>query len=308
MRIALTSEQEDLRQTVCTLADRFGAVSLSGSRMEIEAGQAGRALDQFGIDTVVQEQADAPWKGCIEAAVITTELARRLVPGTGLGRTLLAAPILRLLGCPTQRSTLVLAMSLSEGVIGHDAASGVAWDCDGSDSCVAIRLGSAKLDILREALPGDNGYAFDLTRSTGTIEFNDTPEVSLDVREVPTDLLNRWRAWCFTAVAADTLGVMEGAQEITTAYAKERHQFGRSIASFQAVQHLLADQYVALRGARVAVYHAAWALEELSADEALNAAHVAKAQTAAAVVLAAETMVQVHGGIGFTWEHGAHLY
>ncbi|MYW28423.1 acyl-CoA dehydrogenase family protein, partial [Streptomyces sp. SID2119] len=85
----------------------------------------------------------------------------------------------------------------------------------------------------------------------------------------------------------------------TVAYVKEREQFGRAIGSFQAVKHRLADLYVRVEAARSAAYHAAW-------DPAAGPLALAQALEAARTV--AGEAVQLHGGIGFTWEHEAHLY
>jgi len=89
-------------------------------------------------------------------------------------------------------------------------------------------------------------------------------------------------------------------------YAKERTQFGRPIGTFQAVKHALADVAVAVEHARSAVYWAA--AEPADSTDVLLAAHAAKAVACEAYVQAAAAMIQLHGGIGFTWEHDAHLF
>ena len=90
-------------------------------------------------------------------------------------------------------------------------------------------------------------------------------------------------------------------------YAKARLQFGRQIGSFQAIKHKLADMLVDLEHARSTAYHAAWALTDASDDPAL-AASIAQATCSAAFSRIAADTIQIHGGIGFTWEHQAHLY
>ena len=91
-------------------------------------------------------------------------------------------------------------------------------------------------------------------------------------------------------------------------YATERRQYGAAIGSFQAVQHLLADAFVAMEGSRSISLHAAWAVDALPADDALAAAAMAKAYSARAARTVCETAIQVHGGIGNTWECLAHVY
>ncbi|HEY3955990.1 MAG TPA: acyl-CoA dehydrogenase family protein [Streptosporangiaceae bacterium] len=108
-------------------------------------------------------------------------------------------------------------------------------------------------------------------------------------------------------LAAELLGVAQQCLDMTVAYAKERRQFARQIGSFQAIKHRLADLYVAVTQARAASRYAAGCLAEGSADAAVAVA-MAKAYCGEAAVRAAEECVQLHGGIGFTWEHPAHLY
>ena len=108
-------------------------------------------------------------------------------------------------------------------------------------------------------------------------------------------------------LAAEALGGAQAALDRTIAYAKERVQFGRAIGSFQAYKHRLADMMIEIEQARSAVYWAACAVDEGS-DEAALALHAAKSFCADTFFLCAANMIQLHGGIGFTWEHDAHLY
>jgi alkylation response protein AidB-like acyl-CoA dehydrogenase len=94
---------------------------------------------------------------------------------------------------------------------------------------------------------------------------------------------------------------------MAVAYAKVRHQFGRAIGSFQAIKHMCADMLLEVESARSAAYHAAWAAADGAADLPLVAS-LAKALCSEAYFHVAASNIQVHGGIGFTWEHDAHLY
>jgi alkylation response protein AidB-like acyl-CoA dehydrogenase len=109
------------------------------------------------------------------------------------------------------------------------------------------------------------------------------------------------------ALAAEAAGVGGKALEMAAAYAKEREQFGRKIGSFQAISHRVADMFVAVEGGRSNVYYAAWALEEGEPDAPLAAAS-AKVAACEGAREATAGGIQVHGGIGFTWEHDMHLY
>jgi alkylation response protein AidB-like acyl-CoA dehydrogenase len=109
------------------------------------------------------------------------------------------------------------------------------------------------------------------------------------------------------ALAAEMCGIASRALSMSVEYAGVREQFGRPIGSFQAVQHKCADMKVAVENARSLVYYAAWAADESSADRRLAAA-MAKSYASEACPRVVADAVQVHGGIGFTWEHDLHLY
>ncbi len=108
-------------------------------------------------------------------------------------------------------------------------------------------------------------------------------------------------------LAAEALGGAQACLDRTVAYAKERIQFGRPIGSFQAYKHRLADMMIEIEQARSAVYWAACAADE-GADDAAMALHAAKSFCADTYFMCAGNMIQLHGGIGFTWEHDAHLF
>jgi alkylation response protein AidB-like acyl-CoA dehydrogenase len=109
------------------------------------------------------------------------------------------------------------------------------------------------------------------------------------------------------ALAAEMMGGAQKVLETAVAYTKVREQFGRPIGSFQAVQHKCANMMVDIEGAKSAVYYAAWAVSN-GAPDAQTAAAVAKAAASDAYRRTAADGIQVHGGIGFTWEHDMHLY
>jgi alkylation response protein AidB-like acyl-CoA dehydrogenase len=109
------------------------------------------------------------------------------------------------------------------------------------------------------------------------------------------------------AIAAESLGGAERVLEMSSAYAKDRQQFGRPIGSFQAVKHRAADMLVDVESLRSAVYYAAWAAERGEPNAPL-AISVAKAYAADAYRRVAQSGIQIHGGIGFTWEHDMHLF
>lgn len=160
---------------------------------------------------------------------------------------------------------------------------------------------SAEVSGGAEGLTRTRLTAMDETRPLARVELRDTPAELLG-GDAGTDVCGALAATGRTAaavLAAEAVGAAAGALERTVTYVKEREQFGRAIGSFQAVKHRLADLYVRVEAARSAAYHAA-------RDPAAGPLALAQALEAARIV--AGEAVQLHGGIGFTWEHEAHLY
>jgi alkylation response protein AidB-like acyl-CoA dehydrogenase len=125
---------------------------------------------------------------------------------------------------------------------------------------------------------------------------------------IDTDQLARWRALAQATLAADLLGSLVAAHDMTLVYAGDRQQYGRAIGSFQAVQHLMADSLVWLEGARSAVQYATWSADQADLTEVIESALVAKIYTSIAARSVCEIAIQVHGGIGNTWECMVHVH
>jgi alkylation response protein AidB-like acyl-CoA dehydrogenase len=149
--------------------------------------------------------------------------------------------------------------------------------------------------------------SLDMTRQLCDITLDDAPGVRIasgrDAAEAFTSALTVGAG----ILAAEQLGLAQHCLDLTVAYAKERRQFARPIGSFQAVKHRLADLWVSISQARAASRYAADCLATQSADTGV-AVPLAKAYCSDVAVYAAQECVQLHGGIGFTWEHQAHLY
>ncbi|MFF1376621.1 acyl-CoA dehydrogenase family protein [Streptomyces sp. NPDC058308] len=172
------------------------------------------------------------------------------------------------------------------------------------------------LFLVRAGAPGlvrTRQTALDETRTQARVEMRDVEAELLggDEADVPGALAAVGDV-AATVVAAEAVGAADRALERTVEYVKEREQFGRAIGSFQAVKHRLADVYVQVQAARSAAYYAAWAAGAETAGSggqgAERAGGLALAQALDALRTAASEAVQLHGGIGFTWEHEAHLY
>jgi alkylation response protein AidB-like acyl-CoA dehydrogenase len=145
--------------------------------------------------------------------------------------------------------------------------------------------------------------AMDLTQAIGWLTFDHTPVTRLGGPETAQQLLDR----AAVAWSADLLGGAARVLEMTADYAKQRVQFGKPIGSFQAVKHRCADMVVDVEGMRSSMWYAAWCLSA-GHDDAAVAASAAKVWCADAAKRVMASGLQVHGGIGFTWEHDLHLY
>ncbi len=161
--------------------------------------------------------------------------------------------------------------------------------------------------LVRADAPGvtvTSQITMDQTRPLARVELADAEAEPL---ADPVSASLAARNVAFVTIAAEALGVAQQCLDRTVAYAKERVQFGRAIGSFQAYKHRLADMMVDIEQARSAVYWAACAVDEDSPDAQL-AIHAAKSFAADTAFKCAADMIQLHGGIGFTWEHDAHLF
>ncbi len=142
-----------------------------------------------------------------------------------------------------------------------------------------------------------------------TLQFSDTPATLIGAAGAAGPALDAVLDLAMTAVAAEQAGAARACLEASAAYARERHQFGRAIGSFQAVKHKCADMLVKVELAQAAATEAARAAAgDPDAAPLPQAAAVAHAVCSESLMFVAAENIQVHGGIGFTWEHPAHLY
>jgi hypothetical protein len=156
---------------------------------------------------------------------------------------------------------------------------------------------------LEPSIPDGAPESVDLTGSLGGVVESPT-----ELGELSEEDTGRWRALALAVTCADLVGAARGAQALAVDYAKVREQYGATIGSYQAVGHLLAESLALIEGSVSVLRHAAWAVDELPAAEAIEAAKVAKVYCARAALTVCETSIQVHGGIGNTWECLAHVY
>jgi alkylation response protein AidB-like acyl-CoA dehydrogenase len=182
-------------------------------------------------------------------------------------------------------------------------------DAPGADTLVGVAMLDGKpvgVAVQSEAdgVKVEAVMRYDSTRSLGHVTLEDAPAMVLDA---PIESLAA--AWYLaqSLIAAESLGSVETALDVSVAYAKERFTFGRAIGSYQAVKHSLTEVLRQLENGRSLLYYAGWAREGAPAEFPL-AASAARSVASRALDEAARTMIAVHGGIGATWEHDAPLY
>jgi alkylation response protein AidB-like acyl-CoA dehydrogenase len=175
----------------------------------------------------------------------------------------------------------------------------------GNDGLILAPVENGAKGMKIAATPGP-----DATRKLYSVEFEDVVAPEADALAFNTrtlDAVESATATAVVALCAEMLGVMQWTLENAVEYAKTRQQFGKPIGVYQAVQHQLADMFLMAEGARSAVYYAAWAVSENDPSAKL-AVSVAKASCSDAAREVGNRGAQVHGGIGFTWEHNLQLY
>jgi alkylation response protein AidB-like acyl-CoA dehydrogenase len=291
--VRFSAEQVALRDSVAQVVDRLGAKAVGQLDDAERAAKLDAAVAASGWRELRTADDDgAPWASAIEVAIVAEELARGVADAAFVGPTL-AAELRRLTG--TEASSAPETVGLTADLV--SLGSSVAVDAAGATRVLAFSDGA-----LVEATLGSQLPETDLTRPSF--------EVGADVVtvELPDEAVTRITALGLAVTCADLVGTMQGALDLATDYAKERRQYGVAIGSFQAVQHMLADAHVLTEGSRSVMLHAAWAVDALPPQEALAAAAGAKAYCARSTRAVCETVIQVHGGIGNTWECMAHVF
>jgi alkylation response protein AidB-like acyl-CoA dehydrogenase len=282
----------------------------------------------------VSEEYSGQGLGTVELAVLMEQLGYALAPGPLLSDTF-AALALNAAATDEQKERYLAPLATGEtrGTIAPwDAGAG--WTPDDitlepQQSNGGYVLNGEKLFVLDAAgadfliVGATEGRGFIVERDTPGVTIEPTPTIDATRRQYAVKLdgvevgeealfdapgeLSHARDRAFIALAAELTGVTQKALDMAVQYAQERKQFGRPIGSYQAVSHTCAQMLLETESARSAVYYAAWAAEN-EPETAPLAASMAKAYASDAACKVTGASLQVHGGIGFTWEHDLHLY
>lgn len=341
MEFSFSREQEDLRTSVKDFLSRR-----SGSEARNKILKSGYEFDrelwttmaqQLGLQGLaVPESADGSGAGFIETSIVLEELGRDSYAGPYFSTIAAswvlahggdqASEALRSLADGSRIFTLAIA---DEGAtwsapghatkafeVGDDhRLSGLkvnVTDADTADDFIVIATlpeGPAWFSVAADAegVTVDLRESLDLTRPIGHLVLHDVKATLLVGPQSAGRVLAEVNDKAAAALAAEMVGGAKAALDQSVSWSLERTQFGRPIGSFQAIKHMCADALVEIETARLLAEYAAWAIEE-GAPDASVVASMAKQAASDAFSLAAGNNIQIHGGIGFTWEHSAHLY
>jgi alkylation response protein AidB-like acyl-CoA dehydrogenase len=282
----------------------------------------------------------------LDLVVVLEEAGRALMPGPFFATMGLAVPALIEAGTEAQKKEVLgaIAQGSARATLALTEPSG-RWDAGAVTLTAKPSAGGWQLDGVKLFVPdaeaadymvvaartrgeGEDGISLflikgkpagmtvtslktlDMTRRWSEVRF-DGVKLPADSLMGPADKawphLKRALEWATAALCAEMVGGTQKVLETSTEYAKTRHQFGKPIGIYQAVSHKLADMLVLSESGRSATYYAAWTVEADAVDRSL-AASMAKAYVSDAYRKVAGDGIQVHGGIGFTWEHDMHLY
>jgi alkylation response protein AidB-like acyl-CoA dehydrogenase len=331
MQFGLNESQEILRDSARSFF--AGECPMSETRRLMQTDTAYDATlwrklaDQGYTGIIFPEEYGGVGLGKVELILLMEEAGRALLPGPFFSTVVLSGSVIDALATAEQkkkylapicqgeaRSTVAILETAASWDLGTIQMAAVNGKLSGeklfvSDAAVAdwilvlARNGVFLADAKSASVTITPMFGMDLTRKLYAIRFNNTPTEQLGdlaglagVIDVAT-----------TALVAEMVGGMQRTLDMAVEYAKTRKQFGKTIGSFQAVQHQCADMYLETESSRSAVYYAAWALEQ-NAPNASAAVSIAKIYASDAARTVGNRGIQIHGGMGFTWENDLHLY
>jgi alkylation response protein AidB-like acyl-CoA dehydrogenase len=308
-------EQAELRRTARKLTGQLGPKSVADLGDGTRVKRLAAAVREAGwLELRQDDGAGGPLAGGVEAAIIADALGEA-VADVAFAGPVLAADLARRAGCPRLEASVVgFSPDLIDAAVVCTSPSAtklyaVDVPLEGGDAAyVLVPDGRGyRLATVRSDDPASGGT--DLTRSIRLIParapLSDVPDQR---RTLTRDDLDSWAALGLALTSADLVGLMRGVLDLSVAHAAQRRQYGVPIGSFQAIAHLLAEARCLMEGSLSVALHAAWAVDHLEPGAARAAGQVAKAYCARAARSVCETAVQVHGGMGNTWDCIVHVY
>ena len=344
MNLTLSEEQEELRASVRRfLSDKAPSEAVRrwmDSDEGFDTAVWQQMAGQLGLQGLaIPEEFGGAGFGPVELGIVLEEMGRTLIPAPFFATVALAGQALVASGDAAAQArwlpgiadgslTATLALSEEQGGASLDAVATSArrqdsgWVLNGTKMFV---VDGASADVVLVVARADDGLGLfavegnaagltrtrldtlDPTRRLGRIELDDTPVERVGPDGDATEYLRRVLDLAVVALAHEQTGGASACLEAAVDYAKIRVQFDRPIGSFQAIKHKCADLLLEVESSRSAAYSAAWAAAEDPAELPIAAA-LAGSFCSEAYTHAAKENIQIHGGIGYTWEHDAHLY
>ncbi len=344
MNFAFTEEQEELRKTVRQFLEAKSSEAAVREQMETDAGFDAavwsQMAEQMGLQGLaIPEEFGGSGYSAVELGIVLEEMGRSLLCAPFFSSVVLAANTLIHSGDDAAKAAhlpgiasgeTIAALAFTEpsgkwdesGITMEASGSGDSWTLSGTKMfvldghtanliIVAARTGKGvslftvagdAAGLTRTALS-----TMDQTRKQAKLEFAGTPATLLGAEGNGWAVLSKVLDLAAVGLAAEQVGGAQKVLEMAVDYAKVRVQFGRPIGSFQAIKHKCADMLLEVESAKSAAYYGMWCAAEDN-EELPSVASLAKAYCSEAYFHATAENIQIHGGIGFTWEHPAHLY
>ncbi|BBG01475.1 MULTISPECIES: acyl-CoA dehydrogenase family protein [Pseudonocardia] len=337
----VTEEQRELRTALHRFCERAHDEATVRRLMASDDGFDRALWARLGgelgaLSLAVPEELGGAGGTVVDQAVAAEELGAALVTGPLLGTVGLAIPAL--VAAPASGTRDALLADLAAGTRTGALVAGLFAPYDGATAAAVTAAGgtlsgeighvpdAAAADVLLVAADGPDGPvlacvepgvpgvtvtgrgSLDPTRRIARVRLDGAAGTVLATGDDADRALQHAFRTAGALLAAEQVGIAARLLELTVGYATQRWQFGRPIGSFQAVKHRLADMLVGVEQARTAALHAAWAIVDPRLDDPDLAVAIAQATCSEVAYRAAADTVQLHGGIGFTWEHPAHLY
>jgi len=331
MQFGLNESQEILRDSARSFFSGECPMSevrrLMATDSAYDASLWRKLADQGYTGIIFPEEHGGVGLGKVELILLMEESGRALLPGPFFSTVVLSGSVIDAVATEEQKKKYLAPICRGEArstvAILEAAAS---WDLEDIQMTAVNGTLSGEKLFVPDAAVADwilvfacNGaflvdtktpgvvispmFSMDLTRKLYAVQFNHAPAEKLgDLPALKTAI-----DIATTALVAEMVGGMQRTLDLTVEYAKTRKQFGKTIGSFQAVQHQCADMYLETESSRSAAYYAAWALEE-NVPDAFAAASIAKIYASDAGRTVGSRGIQIHSGMGFTWENDLHLY
>jgi alkylation response protein AidB-like acyl-CoA dehydrogenase len=344
MNFAFSEEQEELRKVVKDFLNAKSSEATVRELMETESGYDdavwSQMAEQMGLQgLIIPEEFGGSGFSYVELIVVLEEMGRRLLCAPYFSTVVLAANTLIHSGDDAAKKDFLPGIASGEtiatlaftepsgkwdeaGITMEATKSGDGYTLSGTKSfvldghtanliLVAARTNGAvslfAVDADASGLTRTPLSTMDQTRKQAKLDFDNTPARLIGAEGQGWDVLSRVLDLAAVGLAAEQVGGAQECLEMAVQYAKDRVQFGRPIGSFQAIKHKCADMLLEVESAKSAAYYAGWCASELN-DELPSVASLAKSYCSEAYFHTTAENIQIHGGIGFTWEHPAHLY